>query len=149
MGFRSVTVLQESVGATFGAGVSMSTVVDIGAQKTSIACVEDGMIIESTRLHLPFGGDDISKFFLDLLMDVSFPYQSFNLNSRLLDESLASDLKERYCTNNESDLAVNLYDFYVRGPGNPTLHFKFKVYDEVLLAPLVRENLFNLIVMIF
>lgn len=49
MKFRGVFVQQESTCATYGAGVSMACVVDIGAQKTSVACVEDGICIPDSR----------------------------------------------------------------------------------------------------
>ena len=35
--------------ATFGAGVPSACVVDIGDQKTSVCCVDDGMSQTSTR----------------------------------------------------------------------------------------------------
>lgn len=49
MKFRGVFVQQESACATFGAGVSTACVVDIGAQKTSVSCVEDGLCIPDSR----------------------------------------------------------------------------------------------------
>jgi actin-related protein 8 len=39
----------ESVCATFGAGVSSACVVDIGDQKVSVSCVEDGNSTKNTR----------------------------------------------------------------------------------------------------
>lgn len=41
--------LQESVCATFGAGVGSACVVDIGDQKVSVCCVEDGNSTLKTR----------------------------------------------------------------------------------------------------
>ena len=41
--------MQESLAATYGAGISNACVVDMGAVKTSIACVDDGMVIADTR----------------------------------------------------------------------------------------------------
>jgi actin-related protein len=40
---------QESLAATYGAGISSACVVDIGATTVSIACVDEGMIIPETR----------------------------------------------------------------------------------------------------
>jgi len=47
-------------------------VVDMGDQKTSISCVEDGISHPETRIHLDYGGADITqvdklKSFLKLL----------------------------------------------------------------------------------
>lgn len=40
---------QESLAATYGAGISSACVVDIGALNTSIACVDEGMVVADTR----------------------------------------------------------------------------------------------------
>lgn len=40
---------QESLAATYGAGISNACVVDIGATKTSIACVDEGLVLSDTR----------------------------------------------------------------------------------------------------
>ena len=44
-----MTGLQESVCATFGAGLPYACVVDVGDQKTSVCCVDDGMSQQATR----------------------------------------------------------------------------------------------------
>lgn len=44
-----VTWVQESLCAAFGAGLSTACVVDIGAVKTSIACVDEGQVVPDTR----------------------------------------------------------------------------------------------------
>lgn len=140
LGFKSVAVIQESVGATFGAGVSMSCVVDIGAQKTSISCVEDGLVINNTRITVPFGGDDITKFFMSILLNSAFPYKSFNMSKNVYDELLANELKEKFVYVDETLLGMNIYDFFVRGPGKRTEKHKMKLYEEGLLAPMVSFN---------
>ncbi|KAI9017651.1 hypothetical protein BC832DRAFT_545314 [Gaertneriomyces semiglobifer] len=135
MGFRAVTALQESVAATFGAGMTTACVIDIGAQKTSISCVEDGLCVSRSRVNLKYGGDDITAFFLNLLLDSSFPYKDIRVQTQVYDWLLADELKEKFCTCNEVDMAVNVCDFYVRGPRDATQLYNMKVYDEVLLAP--------------
>ena len=40
---------QESLAATYGAGISNACVVDIGATTTSIACVDEGLVLPDTR----------------------------------------------------------------------------------------------------
>jgi hypothetical protein len=44
---------QESLCATFGAGLSSACVVDIGAERTSVACVDDGLLLGETRYVAP------------------------------------------------------------------------------------------------
>ncbi|KND01663.1 uncharacterized protein SPPG_03461 [Spizellomyces punctatus DAOM BR117] len=137
MGFRGVTALQESVAATFGAGITTACVIDIGAQKTSISCVEDGMCVADTRVNLKYGGDDITAFLMKLLLNSAFPYTDFNPKKNVYDWLLADELKEKFCTNNEIDMTVNLCNFCVRAPDQPTLLYRIKVYDEVVTAPRV------------
>ncbi len=50
MEFRRVFIAQESVCVSFGAGISVACIVDIGAQTSTITCVEDGMCIPDSRL---------------------------------------------------------------------------------------------------
>lgn len=44
-----IVVHQESVCATFGSGLSSACIVDVGDQKTSVCCVEDGVSHRNTR----------------------------------------------------------------------------------------------------
>ncbi|OLY81117.1 Actin-related protein 8 [Smittium mucronatum] len=52
MNFGAVSVHQSSVLVTFGAGISNACVIDVGAQKTSISCIEDGYCLPDTRYEL-------------------------------------------------------------------------------------------------
>lgn len=49
--FMSVALIvhQESVCAAFGSGLSSACVVDVGDQKTSVCCVEDGVSHRNSR----------------------------------------------------------------------------------------------------
>ncbi|ORY96639.1 hypothetical protein BCR43DRAFT_524696 [Syncephalastrum racemosum] len=135
MKFRGAFVQQESMCATFGAGVSSACVVDIGAQKTSIACIEDGVCLVDSRTTISIGGDDITKTFASFLLANKFPYSDIS-RMRSYDWRLAEELKEKWCTMNEADISVQVYDFFVRVPREPTKKYQCKVYDEVFLAPL-------------
>lgn len=64
---------QESLSATYGAGLTSSLVVDIGATTTSIACVDEGLVIPDSRISLSVGSDDITEFLGILLQKVGFP----------------------------------------------------------------------------
>ncbi|OLL24237.1 putative actin-related protein 8 [Neolecta irregularis DAH-3] len=135
IGLSRVCIQQESVSVTFGAGISSACVVDIGAQKTSISCVDEGMCISDSRIDMKYGGDDITELFTKLLLRSSFPYSSVNLNQSH-DWLLVEELKLKFCTTNEGQIAINLYQFFVRAPGEATRKFTFKVYDEVIMAPM-------------
>ena len=133
-GFARVCFIQESLAATFGAGYTSACVVDIGAQKTSICCVEEGMCIESSRVNLKYGGADVTDTFMRMMLFDHFPYADINLKRRH-DFLLAEELKSKFCTMNEADVSVQLFDFHLRASGQDTRRYTFKTYDEVLLAP--------------
>ncbi|KAI0676080.1 actin-like ATPase domain-containing protein [Trametes maxima] len=135
MGFKQFCAQQESLAATYGAGISNACVVDMGAVKTSIACVDDGLVIADTRMVLSMGGNDIAEFLYVLLEKIGFPYRDINL-ARSYDWSVLEDLKARLCTLAEGDVALNLYDFSVRRPGKATEKYGLRAYDEIILAPM-------------
>ncbi|KAK2463573.1 hypothetical protein APHAL10511_004324 [Amanita phalloides] len=135
MGFKQLCAQQESLAATYGAGISNACVVDIGAKVTSIACVDEGMVIPDSRLTLNLGGDDITEFLYVLLQRIGFPYRDINL-ARSYDWKVMEDLKVRLCTLTETDLALNLYDFVVRRPDRSTEKYGLRAYDEIILAPM-------------
>ncbi|QSL65336.1 hypothetical protein MERGE_002646 [Pneumocystis wakefieldiae] len=141
--FSKVCVLQESVCTAFGAGLSSACIIDVGAQTTSIACVEEGICLPESRLQLCYGGEDVTRFFVRLLLRNYFPY-AIDLR-KTQDWRLADALKIRHCTANENNAAIQLLHFFHGEPGN-TKRFQFKVYDEPILAtmsyffPKIFEN---------
>lgn len=135
-GFAKVCFLQESLAATFGAGYGIACVVDVGAQKTSIACVEDGMVIEDSRINLKYGGFDVTETFVKMMLFDQFHYSDFNLVRRH-DFMLAEELKERFTSMSDENINVQLHDFHLRAHGQETRKYQFKIYDEGFLAPSV------------
>ncbi|KAF8817421.1 nucleus protein [Phlegmacium glaucopus] len=135
MGFKQICAQQESLAATYGAGISNACVVDIGATTTSIACVDEGLVLPDTRMSLSMGGDDITEFLYVLLRRIKFPYKEMNLNHSY-DWNVMEDLKSRLCTLADSDVALNLYDFIVRRPNRLTEKYGLRAYDEIILAPM-------------
>lgn len=133
--FNRVSFIQESTAATFGAGYTQACVVDVGAQKTSISCLEDGLCIEDSRVNLKYGGWDMTETFMKMMLYDNFPYQDINLRRRY-DFLLAEELKMKHCTMSQADISVQLYQFHVRAPNQPTRKYQFKTYDEVILSPM-------------
>ncbi|KAI4870805.1 actin-related protein, ARP8 class [Hypoxylon rubiginosum] len=133
--FNKICFIQESMAATFGAGYTQACVVDVGAQKTSIACVEDGLCIEDSRINLKYGGYDVTETFMKMMLYDNFPYQDINLRRRY-DFLLAEELKIKYCTMSQKDVSVQTFNFHLRAPNQPTRKYQFKTYDEVILAPM-------------
>lgn len=129
LSFGNALILQESVCATFGAGISSACVVDVGAQCTTIACVEEGLCIGDSRINMTYGGDDLTRLLAKQLLRVSFPYRDFDM-SRTYDMTLAEEIKLKFCSSNEAEAAVQLYHIFQRQPGRQTRKYDFKVYDE-------------------
>ncbi|EED20539.1 chromatin remodeling complex subunit (Arp8), putative [Talaromyces stipitatus ATCC 10500] len=133
--FARVCFIQESLAAAFGAGYTSACIVDIGAQKTSICCVEEGMCVENSRINLKYGGFDVTETFIKMMLFDHFPYAEINLNRRY-DFLLAEELKKNVCTMNEGSVSVQVFDFHLRVSGQDTRKYTFKAYDEVHLAPM-------------
>lgn len=60
---------QSAVSCALGAGLATCTVVDIGHSATTVACIDDGMIMGETRVHLNYGSYHIHSAFSMLLDD--------------------------------------------------------------------------------
>lgn len=135
MGFKQICLQQESLAATYGAGISNACVVDVGAVCASVACVDEGLVIPDSRISLNMGGNDITEFLYVLLERINFPYRGANL-ALWHDWLVIEDLKARLCTLAEGDVALNLYDFVVRRYGKPTEKYGLRAYDEIILAPM-------------
>jgi actin-related protein 8 len=134
-GFMRIAFIQESLAASFGAGYTSNCIVDIGAQKTSICCVEDGMCVDDSRVNVKYGGYDVTETFIKMMLFDYFPYSDINLMRRY-DFLLAEELKQKFCTMNQAEISVQLYNFHLRAPGEYTRKYNFKTYDEVILAPM-------------
>ncbi|XP_077998073.1 actin-related protein 8-like [Glandiceps talaboti] len=135
LGFGAAIVIQESVCATFGAGLQSACVVDVGDQKTSISCVEDGLSHRNTRIRLSYGGSDISRCFAWLLSRVYFPYKECDLAGRM-DAILMQELKESFCHLEQDICGAQLHEFHIRQPHKPTVLYQIKLGDEGLQAPM-------------
>ncbi|XP_022098005.1 actin-related protein 8-like [Acanthaster planci] len=135
MGFGAAIVHQESVLATYGSGLSSACVVDVGDQKTSVCCVEDGLSHRNTRLCMTYGGSDVTRCFTWLLERAFFPYQECQ-PAKTMDALLLLELKETFCHLDQDLDGVQLLDFHVRYPNQPTLMYQLKLGDETLQAPM-------------
>lgn len=135
LGFACVILHQESVCATFGSGIPSACVVDVGDEKTSICCVEDGVSITNTRLRLNYGGSDITRCFYWLLQRINFPYKECDINDKL-DVYLLQELKETFCHLSLEIPVGHIHEFQVYRPQESGLLYQLKLGDEPLQAPI-------------
>ncbi|CAH9095363.1 unnamed protein product [Cuscuta epithymum] len=105
--FSSVVVHQEGLAAVFGNGLSTACVVNIGAQVTSVICVEDGVALPTTQINLRYGGEDISRCLLwTQRHHQTWPPIRTDALSKPLDLLMLNRLKESYCLIREGEVEV-------------------------------------------
>nr|KYP60796.1 Actin-related protein 9 [Cajanus cajan] len=112
--FGSAVVHQEGLAAVFGNGLSTACVVNIGAQVTSLICIEDGGALPSTGKTLPFGGEDISRGLLwTQRHHQTWPQIRTDVLTKPIDLLMLNQLKETYCEIKDGELdAVALVHSY-------------------------------------
>lgn len=137
MSFKQLAVQQESLAATYGAGLSSALVVDVGAATTSIACVDEGWVVPDTRMSLDVGGDDITELFVRLLARAGSPWALDADLSRVDDFATAEALKSSLASLAEEHVALNPTEFVSRRFGAPAAKYRAKTYDEPVLAAMV------------
>jgi hypothetical protein len=140
---QSVIIGTESPLSCVGAGLSTAVVIDIGAQATSVGLVEMGELTDASRILI--GGDDITQVLFELLNENRFPL-SRQLGTQLApggyhappprNQELIEEIKEKWCTCLEHELAIQVVDLHLREPGEVTLKYQVKVYNEIYFAPL-------------
>ncbi|XP_028780648.1 actin-related protein 9 isoform X1 [Neltuma alba] len=105
LGFGLAVVHQEGLAAVFGNGLSTACVVNIGAQVTSVICIEDGGALPLTGKTLPFGGEDISRCFLwTQRHHQNWPQIRTDILTKPIDMLMLNRLKETYCEIKEGEL---------------------------------------------
>ncbi|XP_058461136.1 actin-related protein 8 [Malaya genurostris] len=135
IGFGYCFLLQDHVAATFGAGLGYACVVDVGDQKTSVSCVEDGISHPNTRVRLDYGGADVTQTFFWMLQKCAFPYKECDQKTPL-DVVLLKQLKEEYCHVNLDVCGSLEKSFTVQRPQQGKYKYTLQVGDEAIVAPL-------------
>lgn len=114
----------------FGSGLNCACVVDVGAEKTSVSCVEDGISHPNTRVCMEYGGSDITQLFMWLLQKCCFPYKDCSLEDPL-DVMLVNGLKEK-CHLNLDICGAQEHTFVVMKPNQPVMEYTIQFGDELL-----------------
>ncbi|KPJ09840.1 Actin-related protein 8 [Papilio machaon] len=135
LGFGHCFLVQESVGATFGAGIGSACVVDIGDQKTAISCVEDGISHKNTRLRMDYGAGDVCQTLSWMFHKSAFPYKNWNENTPR-DVVLMRNLYQDFCHVNLDVCGPQEKTFLVDHPGDVINKYTLQVGDECIISPL-------------
>ncbi|KMT15698.1 hypothetical protein BVRB_3g056830 isoform A [Beta vulgaris subsp. vulgaris] len=115
--FNVAVVHQEALATVFGNGLSTACVVNIGAQATSVICIEDGVTLPTTEITLSFGGEDISRCMLwTQRHHQTWPPIRTDAVAKPIDLMMLNRLKESYCQIKESEIdAVAVVHSYEDG----------------------------------
>jgi len=110
----------------FGAGLGYACIVDVGAQKISVSCVEDAISHKDTRVRMDYGGADVTQTFLWLLQKSAFPYKSCDPTNKL-DALLLEQLKIDFCHVDLNVCGSQEKTFIVRKPKQQTETYTMQV----------------------
>uniref|UniRef100_A0A182SRP2 Uncharacterized protein n=1 Tax=Anopheles maculatus TaxID=74869 RepID=A0A182SRP2_9DIPT len=135
LGFGCCFLVQDHVAATFGAGLGYACVVDVGDEKTSVSCVEDGISHPNTRVRFDYGGADVTQVLYWLLQKCAFPYRECSERTPL-DGILLRRLKEDFGHVNLDVCGSVEKSFSVQHPGMAKRNYTLQVGDEAMVAPL-------------
>ncbi|XP_010481855.1 PREDICTED: actin-related protein 9-like isoform X2 [Camelina sativa] len=103
--FNSAVVHQEGLSAVFGNGLSTACIVNIGAQTSTVVCIEDGVSLPNTEKILPFGGEDICRCLLWIQRHYQkWPQIRTDVLAKPIDMLMLNQLKESYCDIREGEV---------------------------------------------
>lgn len=153
LGFAAVTAISETIAATFGVGASSALVVDLGAQKSIVAAVDEGQIQTGTLTVDSIGGDDLTLILDKILQMRAFPYHECDASKSIFDWELVNAVKESFCgfeairPQNPQMSAHVAGEAFLRRPGEATRVFPFRIGEErFLIASFLTDDYQNLLV---
>lgn len=153
-GFKSIFLHLESVMSCFGAALQSTCVLDIGADKISVCCVDEGIILEETLIRKNFGCDDLTKLlYLSLKRKNAknyFPYDHLLLSDKknynqAYHYRIIENLKEAECEfpnlqNPTSQFIPKNCKIWLHKKNFPTKIFNITLSEAAYLTPLALLN---------
>ncbi|CAG7815434.1 unnamed protein product [Allacma fusca] len=138
LGFGMAFLLQDHVSATFGCGLAAATVVDVGDQKISVSCVEDGISFPQSRIELKYGGGDLTLALWNLLSQCAVP---FNIDLTCpWDVNFLAAMKEKFCHFDLNRCGPEEQTILWNKPGDIVKSYNILLGDELLVVPLSFFN---------
>eukprot|EP00347_Sterkiella_histriomuscorum_P001948 403370052 len=99
MEFKSIFIHNESIMSSYAMALPSACVVDIGSTKTSVCCIDEGLILPKTLMRKHYGGDDVDQIFYRMLQRQKalhyFPKNMLNMDS-VFHRLLIAQIKERF-----------------------------------------------------
>lgn len=139
MNFKNVAFIQEALASSFGAGLSSSCIVDIGSRGIHIACVEDGVVVEHSRIELDYGLNDVLRVWGKSLINQQLKWPINLLDIRDF-WTLRNSMKECITFDDES-VGIKTTNLIVKHRENEREKVKcekfiLKVWDDVMTSPM-------------
>lgn len=139
LNFKNVAFIQEALASSFGAGLSSSCIVDIGARGIHISCVEDGVVVEHSRLELDYGLNDVNRVWGKSLINQQLKWPINLLDIRDF-WTLRNSMKECITFDDES-VGIKTTNLIVKHRENERKKVKYekfilKVWDDVMTSPM-------------
>lgn len=141
LGFKALLFHLEPVLACFGNGFSGACVVDVGGESTKVCCVQYGSVVLTSRIVLPFGGNDITQLCHDMTLstDVNEFYCPLSALTPLTPRSLFTSfekLKSDTCLFSKDKRVIKNFVGDIRCASQQTFKVKITLSNVCVLAPL-------------
>lgn len=145
LNFKNIILHTESVMSTFGAAMQSSCVVDIGSSKTSVCCVDEGIILEDSLLRKNYGGDDITRLLYMMMLRTSENKNSINMGYFDMDNPyhyrIIEKLKENECEfpsiqNPSSQFVSKSSKIWLHRKNKNTKVFNLTLSEHLYIPPL-------------
>lgn len=146
--FKNIITHLESVLTSFGSALQNCCVVDVGATKTTVCCIEDGQIIKESLIRKLYGGDDITRLLLNMLVlnaknrNQFFPIKEFYLNQTYYTMRVIEKLKEEEVElpnidKPSSQIKSKLAKLWYHRLGKETCVFSISMIEESVIPSLL------------
>ncbi|KAG0486142.1 hypothetical protein HPP92_008237 [Vanilla planifolia] len=124
---------KEGLAAAFGNGLSTACVVNIGAQVTSIVCIEDGVALPSTIITMPYGGEDISRCLLWVQCHHhAWPSINTTPTTKPIDMVMLNKIKESFCQIRVPPMGLFYPTLFIPDEYPPPPRTWFNDYEDML-----------------
>lgn len=131
--FGNGTFIQEGLCASFGLGLSTGCIVDIGNNNIHICCVDEGVVIEDSRITLDYGISDVVRLWGKMLINQQFPLYNINFQN-IKDWELLENIFKDHVTFDDSKCGVIQVGKFSKIEKKKVRKFQFKCFDENILC---------------
>lgn len=135
-GFKYINIIQEGVSISYGLGMSSGCLVDVGYSSIHINCIDEGIVVEDSRVILDYGMKDVIAVWGKMLVEQQFPLIKVDFR-KMKDMKLLESLFLEHGTFDDSKTGViQVGNFNIFESNKKFKRYQFKIFDENILAPM-------------